>query len=103
MRQRIRGGGMRIKLVAAFSIAAVVSMIVPVLSVTYGQPDGGNHPYVGIAIQDIPSMPGFVTVCSGSALSTTKFLTAAHCFDPSQPVFVTYKSGPPFNITNPAD
>jgi len=90
---------MRIKLVAAFSIAGVVSMIVPVLTVTNGQPDGSNHPYVGIAIQDIPSMPGFVTVCSGSALSTTKFLTAAHCFDPARPALVSYKSGPPFGAT----
>ena len=75
----------------------VVSLALPtsVLAVTHGQPDGNAHPYVGVAIQFIPDMPGFVTVCSGAALSSTVFLTAAHCFDPSLPVYVTYKSGPP--------
>jgi Trypsin len=89
---------MRKTLVGLFLIAFVVA-VAPVLTVTNGQPDGNGHPYVGVAIQPIPSMPGFVTVCSGSALSTTKFLTAAHCFDPTQPVLVSYKSGPPFGMT----
>jgi len=70
-----------------------------VLTVTNGQPDGNRHPYVGVVIQPIPDMPGFVSVCSGAALSATKFLTAAHCADPSQPVFVSYKSGPPFSLS----
>ena len=70
------------------------------MTVTNGQPDENRHPYVGLAIQFIPSMPGFITLCSGSALSPTVFLTAAHCFDPSLPVLVTYKSGPPLSIAN---
>jgi hypothetical protein len=70
------------------------------LAVTNGEPDGNRHPYVGVAIQFIPDMPGFVNVCSGSALSSTVFLTAAHCFDPSLPVYVSYKSGPPFSLAN---
>jgi hypothetical protein len=45
-------------------------------------------------------MPGFVSVCTGAALSATKFLTAAHCADPARPVFVSYKSGPPFSLAN---
>ena len=53
------------------------------LAITNGQPDGNGHPYVGIAIQFIPDQPGFVTLCSGAALSSTVFLTAAHCFDPN--------------------
>ena len=52
--------------------------------------------YVGIAIQLIPSMPGFVTICSGAALSPTVFLTAAHCFDPNEPAFVSFQSASPF-------
>ncbi len=71
---------------------------VPLGAVTNGRPDVQNHPYVGLAIQFIPTMPGFITVCSGSALSATVFLTAAHCFDPSQPVYVTYKTAPPYSF-----
>ena len=89
------------KLIVGMMLAAALAVTAtPVLTVTNGQPDGNRHPYVGVAIQFIPSMPGFVTVCSGAALSSTLFLTAAHCFDPTQPVFVSYKSGPPFSLAN---
>jgi hypothetical protein len=81
-------------LLFAFLVAAV-----PVETVTNGQPDGNAHPYVGIAIQPIASMPGFVSICSGAALSGRTFLTAAHCFDPAQPALVSYNSGPPFTGT----
>ena len=83
---------------AGLLLVAWVAFAVPVETVTNGQPDGNNHPYVGLAIQFIPSMPGFITICSGSALSPTVFLTAAHCFDPAQPVLVTYKAAPPYSL-----
>lgn len=89
---------MRLKLLGVFAICACLAAGARVLTVTNGQPDGNGHPYVGVMIQFIPSMPGFVTVCSGAALSPKKFLTAAHCADPSLPVFVSYKSGPPFSL-----
>src|SRR5215216_7527654 len=91
---------MRIKFIVILFL--LVALVVPtsVLAVTNGQPDGNRHPYVGVAIQFIPDMPGFVNVCSGSALSNTIFLTAAHCFDPSLPVYVSYKSGPPFSLAH---
>jgi hypothetical protein len=86
-----------------FIVSLVLSLFVAagalVRAVTNGQPDGNLHPFVGVAIQPIPTMPGFVFVCSGSALSARVFLTAAHCFDPSAPAFVSYKNGPPFGAT----
>ena len=88
---------MRIKILGA-SVIALLLAALPARAVTNGQPDGSGHPYVGVMIQPIPDLPGFVTVCSGSALSGTKFLTAAHCADPTMPVFVSFKSGPPFNF-----
>jgi hypothetical protein len=49
-----------------------------------GQPDGTDHPYVGL-VTDLEF------VCSGSAISPTVFVTAAHCFDtPGKLVAVTF-------------
>src|SRR4029450_4903441 len=88
---------MRNRTLATFAAMVIACLVAsPTVAVTNGQPDGDGHPYVGVAIQFIPDMPGFVTVCSGSALSSTKFLTAAHCFDPADPVLFSSKYGPPF-------
>ena len=89
---------MRKLLIALLISFAVLGVAAPVQAVTNGQPDGNGHPYVGVAIQFIPDQPGFVTVCSGAAISPTRFLTAAHCFDPSREVFVAFKSGPPLSL-----
>ena len=87
---------MRTRLIASLTIAGFLAAVAPVVTVTNGQPDGNGHPYVGLAIQAAPG--GGFFLCSGSALSATVFLTAAHCFDPELPVLVTYKTAPPFSL-----
>jgi len=89
---------MRSKLIASLTIAGLLAAVAPVVTVTNGQPDGNGHPYVGLAIQAAPG--GGFFLCSGSALSDTVFLTAAHCFDPDLPVLVTYKTAPPFLLAD---
>ena len=53
-----------------------------------GQADGSAHPYVGL-VRD-----GH-TICSGSLVSRTVFVTAAHCFADSHSIFGTSADGRP--------
>jgi Trypsin len=47
-------------------------------AITYGQPDAGEHPYVGFMIFFDPTEPGW-SGCTGSLLDADTFLTAGHC------------------------
>jgi len=84
------------KLTIAAVAAVLLAATAPVMTVTNGSPDGNGHPYVGIGLQAAPG-GGFV-VCSGSFISPTEFLTAAHCFDPSLPALLSPKNQPPFPL-----
>ena len=70
------------KLTAAFVTALVVLIVTVGISyaITNGQPDGNNHPYVGLIVfDDAPGHPAWR--CSGSLLSDRLVLTAGHCTD----------------------
>ena len=64
-------------------IVAVLTMLalaVPVSGITNGEPDGGNHPYVGLLVFDYaPGEPGWR--CSGALIAPNVVLTAGHCTD----------------------
>lgn len=49
-------------------------------AISYGQPDNGAHPYVGslVAVEDGEVFQW----CSGTLISPTVFVTAAHCVSP---------------------
>jgi secreted trypsin-like serine protease len=72
---------------AAFLLCAVA---LTALAITYGQPDGNRHPQVGALVGTFDS--GTFPYCSGTLISPTVFLTAAHCnLGPSR-VAVTFDS-----------
>ena len=60
------------------AVTMIVSSIAPAHAITYGQPDAGEHPYVGLMIFFVPSEPGWFS-CTGTLLDENTFLTAGHC------------------------
>jgi hypothetical protein len=56
----------------------------PASAITYGAPDGEGHPEVGALIADQAFSDGTWAYCSGTLISPTVFVTAAHCGDPGQ-------------------
>ena len=67
----------RLKLVLLGAVALLLATATPAGAITYGQPDAGEHPYVGLIFFD-PAEPGWFS-CSGTLLDADTFLTAAHC------------------------
>ncbi len=60
------------------AVTMIVSSIAPAHAITYGEPDAGEHPYVGFMIFFVPSEPGWFS-CTGTLLDENTFLTAGHC------------------------
>lgn len=67
------------KFVLPLAIAALLfTSAAPAGAITYGEPDAGEHPYVGFMIAFDPVAPGWFG-CSGTLLDDDTFLTAGHC------------------------
>jgi hypothetical protein len=62
-------------------LAAMVCLVVTgsASAITYGQPDGNGHPNVGALLAPQAYSDGTWASCSGTLISPTVFLTAAHC------------------------
>ena len=62
------------------ALLTMLALAVPVSGITNGEPDGGNHPYVGLLVFDYaPGEPGWR--CSGALIAPNVVLTAGHCTD----------------------
>ncbi len=80
----------RISLIFAVVVVAVLVCGGVASAITYGQPDGNKHPNVGALVGtfDGETYP----YCSGTLISPTVFLTAAHCDIGTEKVYVTFDS-----------
>ena len=77
-----RPGAMTRRLRRTLLLALSACTLLPVLpadAITNGQPDGGRHPYVGGTVLYFPPRDETIVNCTGSLISRTIFLTAAHC------------------------
>ena len=79
-------------LAAVLTICALLIVIKTVEAITYGQPDGNGHPNVGGLVAPTPFSDGTWLYCSGTLISPTVFLTAAHCDEGTSHVTVTFDS-----------
>jgi secreted trypsin-like serine protease len=62
----------------------------PAAAITNGSPDGQRHPNVGGLVAETQYPDGTWLYCSGTLISPTVFLTAAHCADDGERVGVTF-------------
>jgi len=74
----------KVSLAIALALVLVLSTIGVASAITNGQPDGDNHPYVGLVVFDVIDENGDQVPshrCSASLLTPTVVLTAGHCTD----------------------
>jgi hypothetical protein len=81
---------MRRLIIAAAALAAL-ALPASAGAITYGSPDGNGHPNVGGLVAATQYSDGTWLYCSGTLISPTVFLTAAHCAEGDR-VGVTFDS-----------
>jgi len=79
-------------LAVVIACTAVLLMSVPSGAITGGSPDGNGHPNVGGLVAPTAYSDGTWLYCSGTLISPTVFLTAAHCGTDGQQVRVSFSS-----------
>ncbi len=60
-------------------LVMLLAAVQGVFAINYGQPDGGEHPYVGLIVFDDAEGPAWR--CTGTLVSRDVVLTAGHCTD----------------------
>src|SRR5512132_2933209 len=71
---------------------AALTLTTTASAITYGEPDGNAHPFVGALLAPVAYSDGTWETCSGTLISPTVFLTAAHCDQGVSRVAVTFDS-----------
>ena len=84
-------GYLRLPALAATLLA--VSLPTPASAITNGQPDEGRHPDVGALVSHNGKDRKPHLLCTGTLLSSTVFLTAAHCLvDEPTKLYVAFEA-----------
>jgi hypothetical protein len=73
-------------------LTATIGLAAPAAAITYGAPDGNRHPEVGALLAPQAYADGTWVTCTGTLISPTVFLTAAHCDQGIDRVAVTFDS-----------
>jgi hypothetical protein len=68
-----------ITVITVFILLLVFTL--PASAISYGEPDGNAHPFVGSMVIRIPGQ-GVFEFSSGTLIATNVFLTASHCTAP---------------------
>ena len=79
----------RVVLTAVLALAALLPAA-PAAAIINGAADGGGHPNVGGLVSPTQYSDGTWLYCSGTLISPTVFLTAAHCGEDGERVGVTF-------------
>jgi V8-like Glu-specific endopeptidase len=77
------------RLIACAVALAALVVAAPAAAITNGSADGDGHPNVGGLVADEAYSDGTWIYCSGTLVSPTVFVTAAHCFE-TERVRVTF-------------
>jgi secreted trypsin-like serine protease len=81
---------MRRAVLPALLLLAVLLAASPAAAITNGVADGNRHPNVGGLVSPMQYSDGTWLYCSGTLISPTVFLTAAHCAEDGERVRVTF-------------
>jgi V8-like Glu-specific endopeptidase len=81
---------MRRTLVTAVLLLAALVSTTPASAITNGVADGNRHPNVGGLVSPTQYSDGTWLYCSGTLISPTVFLTAAHCAEDGERAGVTF-------------
>jgi secreted trypsin-like serine protease len=78
------------RLITLTVLAAALTAVSPAAAITDGSADGQGHPNVGGLVAATQYSDGTWLYCSGTLISPTVFLTAAHCAEDGERVGVTF-------------
>ena len=78
------------RLITLAVVVAGLTAVSPAAAITNGSPDGNRHPNVGGLVSPTQYSDGTWLYCSGTLISPTVFLTAAHCAEDGERVGVTF-------------